>query len=207
MIFLRLLPAHSAKLHRTPNSAQLFLAIAVHHKQCAVLLSLSLSFHYSVSIKTFAAVGLYMKTSCSLVASSVVLVLSLVLVSCADALTEKFSSKNDFAANSEVQSEEANSSTGTDSSTEQANSVVLSGSYNASEKAVVLAWQGNSYVESYVYIWLDGAYKAAVRTSAGSATVSVRASGSHTVVLKDGNTSTAAEISKTITVTVPENAS
>ena len=142
MIFLRLLPAHSAKLHRTPNSAQLFLAIAVHHKQCAVLLSLSLSFHYSVSIKTFAAVGLYMKTSCSLVASS-----------------------------------------------------------------VVLAWQGNSYVESYVYIWLDGAYKIAVRASAGSATVSVRASGSHTVVLKDGNTSTATAISNTISVTVPENAS
>lgn len=67
---------------------------------------------------------------------------------------------------------------------------------------ITLTWESNGYNDPYVYIWLDGAYNKIVSTSSKSSELTELSSGSHTVVLKDGSSSSSSEISATVVVTV-----
>ena len=82
-------------------------------------------------------------------------------------------------------------------------SLSLNASSNSYDE-IKLTWTNMGYTEYYVYIWVDGSYKTSALTSMGSASLSDIAAGNHTIVLKDGDTSSASDISNETSVTVKE---
>ena len=65
-----------------------------------------------------------------------------------------------------------------------------------------IEWNNYGYVGDSVYIFVDGAYEKTASTSAGSTTIDGLTSGSHSVVLKNGNSSDAVEISNSKSVSL-----
>ena len=83
---------------------------------------------------------------------------------------------------------------------EDENTMELTKAADTGQLGMNIEWNNYGYVGDSVYIFVDGAYEKTASTSAGSATIDGLTSGSHSVVLKNGNSSDAVEISNSKSV-------
>ena len=79
--------------------------------------------------------------------------------------------------------------------TEDENTMELTKVEDSGSLGMNIEWNNYGYVGDYVYIFVDGEYEKTASTSAGSATIDGLTSGSHSVVLKNGNSSNSVAIS------------
>ena len=86
--------------------------------------------------------------------------------------------------------------------TEDENTMELTKATDTGQLGINIEWNNYGYVGDYVYIFVDGEYEKTASTSAGSATIDGLTSGSHSVVLKNGNSSDAVEISNSKSVSL-----
>lgn len=84
--------------------------------------------------------------------------------------------------------------------TEDENTMELTKVEDSGSLGMNIEWNNYGYVGDSVYIFVDGEYEKTASTSAGSATIDGLTSGSHSVVLKNGNSSDAVEISESKSV-------
>ena len=84
--------------------------------------------------------------------------------------------------------------------TEDENTMELTKVEDTGQLGMNIEWNNYVYVGDSVYIFVDDAYEKTASTSAGSATIDGLTSGSHSVVLKNGNSSDAVEISESKSV-------
>lgn len=84
--------------------------------------------------------------------------------------------------------------------TEDENTMELTKVEDSGSLGMNIEWNNYGYVGDSVYIFVDDAYEKTASTSAGSATIDGLTSGSHSVVLKNGNSSDAVEISNSKSV-------
>ncbi|BDC95525.1 fibronectin type III domain-containing protein [Treponema saccharophilum] len=83
---------------------------------------------------------------------------------------------------------------------EDENTMELTKVEDTGQLGMNIEWNNYGYVGDSVYIFVDGAYEKTASTSAGSATIDGLTSGSHSVVLKNGNSSDAKELSNSCSV-------
>lgn len=86
--------------------------------------------------------------------------------------------------------------------TEDENTMELTKATDTGQLGINIEWNNYGYVGDYVYIFVDGEYEKTASTSAGSATIDGLASGERSVVLKNGNSSDAVEISNSKSVSL-----
>lgn len=86
--------------------------------------------------------------------------------------------------------------------TEDENTMELTKATDTGQLGMNIEWNNYGYVGDSVYIFVDDEYKKTASTSAGSATIDGLTSGSHSVVLKNGNSSDAVEISNSKSVSL-----
>lgn len=86
--------------------------------------------------------------------------------------------------------------------TEDENTMELTKVEDTGQLGMNIEWNNYGYVGDYVYIFVDGEYEKTASTSAGSTTIDGLTSGSHSVVLKNGNSSDAVEISNSKSVSL-----
>lgn len=86
--------------------------------------------------------------------------------------------------------------------TEDENTMELTKATDTGQLGMNIEWNNYGYVGDYVYIFVDGEYEKTASTSAGSTTIDGLTSGSHSVVLKNGNSSDAVEISNSKSVSL-----
>lgn len=84
--------------------------------------------------------------------------------------------------------------------TEDENTMELTKAADTGQLGMNIEWNNYGYVGDSVYIFVDDEYEKTASTSAGSATIDGLTSGSHSVVLKNGNSSDAVEISESKSV-------
>lgn len=84
--------------------------------------------------------------------------------------------------------------------TEDENTMELTKVEDSGSLGMNIEWNNYGYVGNSVYIFVDGEYEKTASTSAGSTTIDGLTSGSHSVVLKNGNSSDAVEISESKSV-------
>lgn len=84
--------------------------------------------------------------------------------------------------------------------TEDENTMELTKATDTGQLGMNIEWNNYGYVGDSVYIFVDDEYEKTASTSAGSATIDGLTSGSHSVVLKNGNSSDAVEISNSKSV-------
>jgi len=91
--------------------------------------------------------------------------------------------------------------------TEDENTMELTKVEDTGQLGMNIEWNNYGYVGDSVYIFVDDEYEKTASTSAGSATIDGLTSGSHSVVLKNGNSSDAVEISesKSVYLTLSSN--
>lgn len=86
--------------------------------------------------------------------------------------------------------------------TEDENTMELTKVEDSGSLGMNIEWNNYGYVGNSVYIFVDGEYEKTASTSAGSTTIDGLTSGSHSVVLKNGNSSDAVEISNSKSVSL-----
>lgn len=86
--------------------------------------------------------------------------------------------------------------------TEDENTMELTKATDTGQLGINIEWNNYGYVGDSVYIFVDGEYEKTASTSAGSTTIDGLTSGSHSVVLKNGNSSDAVEISNSKSVSL-----
>lgn len=86
--------------------------------------------------------------------------------------------------------------------TEDENTMELTKVEDSGSLGMNIEWNNYGYVGDSVYIFVDDEYEKTASTSAGSATIDGLTSGSHSVVLKNGNSSDAVEISNSKSVSL-----
>ena len=84
--------------------------------------------------------------------------------------------------------------------TEDENTMELTKVEDSGSLGMNIEWNNYGYVGDSVYIFVDDEYEKTASTSAGSATIDGLTSGSHSVVLKNGNSSDAKELSNSCSV-------
>lgn len=85
---------------------------------------------------------------------------------------------------------------------EDENTMELTKAADTGQLGMNIEWNNYGYVGDSVYIFVDGEYEKTASTSAGSTTIDGLTSGSHSVVLKNGNSSDAVEISNSKSVSL-----
>lgn len=86
--------------------------------------------------------------------------------------------------------------------TEDENTMELTKVEDSGSLGMNIEWNNYGYVGNSVYIFVDGEYEKTASTSAGSTTIEGLTSGSHSVVLKNGNSSDAVAISESKSVSL-----